>query len=755
MTEGARERWLFDDEHPPLAEVDGAIAAHYLVDEATTVRELAARATLDPSLAARVQANARELVVAIRAGQRKAGGVDALLGEYDLSSREGVVLMCLAEALLRIPDAATADQLIADKLAARRLARASRRESDSLFVNASTWALMLTGRVLRAADVAEDTGDVPHARSSSALGEPVVRAALRQAMRILGAAVRHGRDHRRGAARAPRARRELPPIRSTCSARRRSRARTRARYLDAYARRDRSDRHARPRPRIVSRARHLGQAVGAASALRVRAARPRACASSSPRAARARARARERRTSALTIDAEEADRLELSLAIFARVLSRCRARRLGRARARGAGLPEARAARARLARRRSRAARAGASRCASSRARTGTPRSSARRSSASPAIRCSRARRNTDVSYLACARDLLDARRRASIRSSRRTTRTRSPGSLEVGARREPFEFQRLHGMGEALYASVARASPVPSVAAASTRRSAATSTCCRISCGDCSRTARTRRSSIASCDADARRSTSRRRPARGDARSSATSRTRAIPLPRDLFAPRAPQFARHRISRTAGELVRARRRARGDESRHVARRAAHRRQRARAARAHAMRNPADAVTRSSARCDWRGCEDRARGARGGRRIRSPFGMRRRARERARNVCATRAAAVRALDGGARGALRRGGRPDRCKTALAEVREAVDFLPLLRGTVRAAVRGAGAAARANRRAQRLRSSAAAFSSASARGIFRSRSSPARSRRARRRQRGHREAGRATLARRAR
>ena len=81
MTEGARERWLFDDEHPPLAEVDGAIASHYLADEATTVRELAARATLAPSLSARVQANARDLVVAIRTGQREAGGVDALLGE--------------------------------------------------------------------------------------------------------------------------------------------------------------------------------------------------------------------------------------------------------------------------------------------------------------------------------------------------------------------------------------------------------------------------------------------------------------------------------------------------------------------------------------------------------------------------------------------------------------------------------------------------------------------------------------------------
>ncbi len=184
MTGGPRERWLFDDEHPPLAELDDAIAAHYLFDEAAAVRDLAARAAQGPALAARVQATARDLVVAIRAGQGDAGGVDALLGEYDLSSREGVVLMCLAEALLRIPDAATADKLIADKLVGADW-RAHLGASDSLFVNASTWALLLTGRVLRAAEVAEDTGTF-FTRLAERLGEPVVRAALRQAMKILG-----------------------------------------------------------------------------------------------------------------------------------------------------------------------------------------------------------------------------------------------------------------------------------------------------------------------------------------------------------------------------------------------------------------------------------------------------------------------------------------------------------------------------------------------------------------------------------------
>ena len=138
--------------------------------------------------------------------------------------------------------------------------------------------------------------------------------------------------------------------------------------------------------------------------------------------------------------------------------------------------------------------------CAWSRARTGTPRSSARRCWAWPAIRCSRARR-TPTSRTSPARArMLDARRRASIRCSRRTTRTRSPGSTAARTRAATtaFEFQRLHGMGEALYAQVI-APRSATARAASTRRSAATRTCCPTSCAACSKTAPTPRSSTAS----------------------------------------------------------------------------------------------------------------------------------------------------------------------------------------------------------------------------------------------------------------
>ncbi|MGH6943443.1 MAG: bifunctional proline dehydrogenase/L-glutamate gamma-semialdehyde dehydrogenase PutA, partial [Geminicoccaceae bacterium] len=112
-------------------------------------------------------------------------GVEAFLHEYRLSTREGIMLMCLAEALLRIPDAETADRLIRDKLSfgdwARHLGR-----SESSFVNASTWGLMLTGRLVRV-DL-EPIGDPGtwFGRLAQRLGEPVVRQALLQAMRVLG-----------------------------------------------------------------------------------------------------------------------------------------------------------------------------------------------------------------------------------------------------------------------------------------------------------------------------------------------------------------------------------------------------------------------------------------------------------------------------------------------------------------------------------------------------------------------------------------
>ena len=113
------------------------------------------------------------------------GGVDSFLAEYGLSSEEGVLLLCLAEALLRIPDAATADRLIAGTIGTGDWERHV-GHSDSVLVNASTWGLMLTGHILDwGLGKVRDLGSLIQ-RLIARSGEPVIRQALRQAMRILG-----------------------------------------------------------------------------------------------------------------------------------------------------------------------------------------------------------------------------------------------------------------------------------------------------------------------------------------------------------------------------------------------------------------------------------------------------------------------------------------------------------------------------------------------------------------------------------------
>src|SRR5690606_3512278 len=182
MTVSVSREWIFRAGEPPLITAGHAIAERYLADETSSVEFLLEHARLPAGAAAAVQREARALVETIR--RKKTQGLDAILAEYDLSSSEGIVLMCLAEALLRIPDAATADRLIADKLGSAAW-QAHLGARASLFVNASTWALMLTGRVVRAGEVAEQPGKFL-GRLVERLGEPVVRAALRQAMRVLG-----------------------------------------------------------------------------------------------------------------------------------------------------------------------------------------------------------------------------------------------------------------------------------------------------------------------------------------------------------------------------------------------------------------------------------------------------------------------------------------------------------------------------------------------------------------------------------------
>jgi RHH-type proline utilization regulon transcriptional repressor/proline dehydrogenase/delta 1-pyrroline-5-carboxylate dehydrogenase len=170
-----------------------AINPQYLTEEQPLVRMLADQARLPEAGARNAGSRALALVQAVRAARGSGGALDAFLREYSLASREGVILMCLAEALLRIPDGETADRLIADKIPSGAWDD-HLGDSDSLLVNASTWGLMLTGRV-----VSLDRNEVGEARSWYArlvgkLGEPVARAALKQAMRILGHQFVMGRD---------------------------------------------------------------------------------------------------------------------------------------------------------------------------------------------------------------------------------------------------------------------------------------------------------------------------------------------------------------------------------------------------------------------------------------------------------------------------------------------------------------------------------------------------------------------------------
>jgi RHH-type transcriptional regulator, proline utilization regulon repressor / proline dehydrogenase / delta 1-pyrroline-5-carboxylate dehydrogenase len=168
----------------PLPPLRAAILAAYREDETAVVERLLAAAEFPPDALDRIAERARGLVVEVRRQRLGKGGLDAFLHEYALSSKEGIVLMCLAEALLRIPDAETVDRLIRDKLGPADWSQ-HLGQSDSLFVNASTWALMLTGRLIRSDGEERELGGVLK-RLVARSGEPVVRQAVTAAMRILG-----------------------------------------------------------------------------------------------------------------------------------------------------------------------------------------------------------------------------------------------------------------------------------------------------------------------------------------------------------------------------------------------------------------------------------------------------------------------------------------------------------------------------------------------------------------------------------------
>jgi RHH-type proline utilization regulon transcriptional repressor/proline dehydrogenase/delta 1-pyrroline-5-carboxylate dehydrogenase len=188
----------------PLPKTDAlrsTIRATYRSDEEAVVERLIDLANLPADEKTRVQNRAYRLVARVREADTGKRGIDALLHEYELSSKEGVILMCLAEALLRVPDAVTADKLIQDKLFDADW-QSHLGHSDSFFVNASTWGLMLTGRVIRFGREERANPGALVKRMIARSGEPVIRRAFNHAMRVMGKQFVMGRTIAEAAERA-------------------------------------------------------------------------------------------------------------------------------------------------------------------------------------------------------------------------------------------------------------------------------------------------------------------------------------------------------------------------------------------------------------------------------------------------------------------------------------------------------------------------------------------------------------------------
>src|SRR5438552_6112618 len=287
-------------------------AATYAPPDETITARLLAEAPRAADAERRIDARAARLVEAIRARAGGLGGVEDFLREYSLSTKEGLALMVLAEALLRVPDAATADRLIEDKLAAADWSHHD-VQSTAFLVSASAWALGVGARIIHPGETPE------HILTSLAkrLGLPALRAATRQAMRLLGSHFVLGETIEQALARAA-AHGEFRYSFDMLG----EAARTAAdaeRYFGAYATAidaigaHAADRRSADRPGISVKLSALHPRFEPIS-------RSRVLAELGPKllALARRAKARDLQ---FTIDAEEADRLELSLELIGLVLA--------------------------------------------------------------------------------------------------------------------------------------------------------------------------------------------------------------------------------------------------------------------------------------------------------------------------------------------------------------------------------------------------------------------------------------------------
>jgi len=450
---------VFENLYEYRSAVGDYVNGDYFAAEETLILELARQAVVHGEKRERIEAFAAQLVESVRTELREASGLDSFLSQYDLSSEEGVALMCLAEALLRVPDSGTADLLIADRLAAGDWSR-HLGESESLFVNASTWGLMLTGRLTRPDPQATGNPAAFVHRLAARLGEPIVRAAFLQAMKIMGQQFVMGRDideaFDRGASGAGSARdRWSFDMLGEAALTSADAQKYFERYLDAIRRVG-----ARVEPGTA-----LMDGAGVSvklSALSPRfefGQRERVHAEVGQRLLDLVVVAREHGVP-LTVDAEESQRLELTLAVFTDVFMN---RAVGDWNGLGLAVQayQRRAMRVldwleQLA--------AGAKRAIPVRLVKGaywdTEIKSAQESGW-PSYPVFTRKANTDISYLACVHKLFASDGRLWPQFATHNAHTVAY-ILEHAPAGRAYEFQRLHGMGEALFDVLAKTSARP-----------------------------------------------------------------------------------------------------------------------------------------------------------------------------------------------------------------------------------------------------------------------------------------------------
>lgn len=294
----------------------GLINDAYRMDEMTCIQALIDKAVLSDPQNAAIQRNATQLVEAVRSARRKSTGIDSFLTEYALSSEEGIALMCLAEAFLRVPDNATIDSLIKDKLADGDW-ESHRGHSPSFFVNATTWALMLTGKILTP-EKADNVLSKALLKLVNRSGEIFIRSAVEKAMRIMSKQFVMGRTIEEALSRARKKEAQGFLYSYDMLGEAALTAKDAERYFEAYANAIESIGQRLDKKLDVYRSPGISIKLSALHPRYYEAQHERVIAELPPRLLSLAQKAKQYDI-ALTVDAEESERLDLSLDVMERV----------------------------------------------------------------------------------------------------------------------------------------------------------------------------------------------------------------------------------------------------------------------------------------------------------------------------------------------------------------------------------------------------------------------------------------------------